>query len=400
MYGATLLLALREMRRHLMRSFLTTLGIIIGIAGVVTMVTLGKGVTASVAEQINSFGSNSFFIIPVPAQEGSAPKPLKQADVEAIQEQIAGVRAAAGQVQRNATAFHNGQNWAITIEGVTAQYMDARSIKIDEGRRFTPAEEASGANDCIIGPTVRDKIFVAGQSPVGEQMRLNNVSCTVVGVFKSRSVGGSNQDQDNYVLMPIKNVQRRFLGNEDLGFIIVSYDAGYDSKVMQSSLVELMRERRLVPPGEDPDFELVDTAQANEAIGTTLALMTAMVAAIAGIALIVSGIGIMNIMLVSVTERTREIGIRLAIGARAREVRLQFLAEAVVLCCFGGVLGLLLALGISWLLATKAMNVPFIFDPVSNVVAFVFCALFGIVFGYYPARRASKLDPIDALRHE
>jgi putative ABC transport system permease protein len=399
MYGATLLLALREMRRHVLRSILTTLGIIIGIAGVVTMVTLGKGVTASVEAQINAFGTNAFFILPV-NEDGKPPKPLKQADVEAVKEQIAGVRAAAGQVQRSATAFHNGQNWAVTVEGVSADYMDARSVKLDEGRRFTPAEEAAGANVCIIGPTTREKIFVAGISPVGEQMRVDKVSCTVVGLFKSRAVGGSNQDLDNYILMPIKNVQRRFVGNDDLGYMIVTYDAGYDSRVMQTSLVELMRERRLIPEGEDPDFELVDTAQANEAVATTVGLMTAMVAAIAGIALIVSGIGIMNIMLVSVTERTREIGIRLAIGARAREVRLQFLAEAVVLCCFGGVLGLLLALGLSYLLATKAMEVPFVFDPLANVVAFLFCVLFGIGFGYYPARRASRLDPIDALRHE
>jgi putative ABC transport system permease protein len=399
MFGATLLLAMREIRRHLLRSFLTTLGIIIGIAGVVTMVTLGKGVTASVEAQINSFGTNAFFIIPVSEQEGVPPKPLEQDDVVAIREQIAGVRAAAGQVQRSATAFHNGQDWDVTVEGVGADYMNARSITVEDGRAFTPAEELSGANVCIVGPTVRDEIFVSGVSPVGEEMRINSVSCRVVGVFKSRSVGGSNQDQDNYVLMPLKNVQRRFMGNDDLGFVIVSYDSGYDSKVMQNALVALMRERRLVPEGQDPNFDLVDTAQANEAVATTVGLMTAMVAMIAGIALVVGGIGIMNIMLVSVTERTREIGIRLAIGALAKEVRLQFLTEAVVLCCFGGVIGLLLALALSYGLA-GVVNVPFVFDPTVNIVAFAFCALLGIAFGYYPARRASKLDPIDALRHE
>jgi putative ABC transport system permease protein len=398
-FGATLLLALREIRRHLLRSFLTTLGIIIGIAGVVTMVTLGKGVTASVEEQINSFGTNAFFIVPVSERQGTPPKPLKADDVLAVKEQIAGVRAAAGQVQRNATAFHNGQDWAVTIEGVSNDYMDARSVSIDEGRRFTGAEEQSGANVCIIGPTVRDEIFVTGVSPVGEQMRLDNISCQVIGLFKSRSVGGSNQDLDNYVLMPIKNVQRRFVGNDDVGFIMVSYDAGYDSKVMQNSLEKLMRERRLVPEGQDPDFELVDTAQANEAVGTAVGLLTALVSMIAGIALIVGGIGIMNIMLVSVTERTREIGIRLAIGALAKEVRLQFLTEAVVLCCFGGFIGLALAFALAFGLA-KLIEVPFVFDPVSNAVAFLFCAFLGIAFGYYPARRASKLDPIDALRHE
>ena len=398
MFGATLLLALREIRRHLLRSFLTTLGIIIGIAGVVTMVTLGKGVTASVEEQINSLGTNAFFIFPVQV-DNQQPRSMEMDDVRAIQEQIAGVKAAAGQVERPVTAFHNGQNWNATVEGVGADYMRARGVEIEDGRQFTPAEEQSGANVCIIGPTIRDEIFVPGVSPVGEEMRVNDVSCRVIGLFKSRSVGGSNQDLDNNILMPIKNVQRRFTGSDDIGYIVVSYDAAYDSVAMQDAIVDLMRERRMVQEGQDPDFDIVDTAQANEALATTIGLMTAMVAAIAGIALVVGGIGIMNIMLVSVTERTREIGIRLAIGALAREVQLQFLTEAVVLCCFGGVIGIVLALGLSYSLA-GLMEVPWVFDPVSNIVAFLFCALLGITFGYYPARRASKLDPIEALRHE
>ena len=398
MFGATLLLALREIRRHLLRSFLTTVGIIIGIAGVVTMVTLGKGVTASVEDQINSLGTNAFFIFPAQV-DNRPPQPMKMDDVRAVREQIAGVTAVAAQVERPVTAFHNGQNWNATVEGVGNDYLDARSVEIDQGRRFTEAEEQAGANVCIIGPTIFDEIFVAGSNPIGEEMRVNNVSCRVIGLFKSRSVGGSNQDLDNNILMPMKNVQRRFIGNDDIGYITISYDPAYDSAAMQTALVDLMRERRLVPEGEDPDFELVDTAQANEAVATTIGLMTAMVAAIAGIALVVGGIGIMNIMLVSVTERTREIGIRLAIGALAREVRLQFLTEAVVLCCFGGLLGVLLALGLSFVLA-GAMEIPWVFSPTTAIIAFVFCALLGIAFGYYPARRASKLDPIEALRHE
>jgi len=398
MFGATLLLAMREIRRHLLRSFLTTLGIIIGIAGVVTMVTLGKGVTASVEDQINSLGTNAFFIFPAQI-DNRQPPPMKEDDVLAIMEQVAGVKMAAGQVERPVTAFHNGQNWNATVEGVGNDYLLARNIEIEEGRQFTAAEEQSGANVCIIGPTVLEEIFVPGVSPVGEEMRVNNVACRVIGLFKTRAAGGSNQDLDNNILMPLKNIQRRFIGNDDIGYIIVSYDPAYDSAAMQDALVALMRERRHVPEGEDPDFDMVDTAQVNETVATTIGLMTAMVAAIAGIALVVGGIGIMNIMLVSVTERTREIGIRLAIGAMAREVQLQFLTEAVVLCCFGGLLGILLALGLSYSLA-GLMEVPWVFDPVSNVVAFLFCALLGIAFGYYPARRASKLDPIDALRHE
>jgi len=397
MFGATLLLALREIRRHIMRSVLTTLGIIIGIAGVVTMVTLGNGVSQSIEDQINSFGANAFFIFPAQIN-GQQPKPMDDGDVVAIREQIAGVKSVAGEVQRPVTAFHNGQNWASNVEGGSNDYIAARSIEIEEGRQFTAAEEQSGANVCIIGPTVHDEIFVSGVSPVGEEMRINNVSCRVIGLYKTRSAGG-DQDADNMILMPIKNTQRRFAGNDDVGFIIVTYDSAYDSGAMQNALVDLMRERRLVPEGEDPDFELVNTAQANEAIATVIGLMTAMVAAIAGIALVVGGIGIMNIMLVSVTERTREIGIRLAIGALAKEVRLQFLTEAVVLCLFGGVLGVALALVLSYLLS-GVMEIPWVFSPMTALIAFAFCALLGVTFGYYPARRASNLDPIEALRHE
>jgi putative ABC transport system permease protein len=398
MFGATLLLALREIRRHLLRSFLTTLGIIIGIAGVVTMVTLGNGVTASVEEEINSFGTNAFFIFPAQV-DNRQPQAMKQDDVRAIKEQIAGVKMAAAQVERPVTVFHNGQNWNAKVEGVGNDYLLARNIKIAEGRQFTEAEEKSGANVCIVGPTILEEIFVPGASPLGEEMRVNNVACRVIGAFESRSAGGSNQDFDNNILMPLENIQRRFIGNDDIGYITVSYDPAYDSGAMQDALVALMRERRNVPEGEDPDFDMVDTAEVNETVATTIGLMTAMVAAIAGIALVVGGIGIMNIMLVSVTERTREIGIRLAIGALASEVRLQFLTEAVVLCCFGGLLGVMLALGLSYFLS-GAMEVPWVFSPVTALIAFVFCALLGIAFGYYPARRASKLDPIDALRHE
>jgi len=398
MFGATLLLALREIRRHIMRSVLTTLGIIIGIAGVVTMVTLGNGVSQSVEDQINSLGTNAFFVFPV-SVNNQQPKPLDMSDVAAIQEQIAGVKRAAGQVETPVKAFHNGQAWSATVEGVGNDYLAARGVEIDQGRQFTAAEEQSGANVCIIGPTIIEEIFAADSNPLGEEMRVNNVACRVIGVFKSRAVGGSNQDLDNNILMPMKNIQRRFIGNDNINYITLSYDSAYDSVVMQDAIVSLMRERRNLAPGEDPDFDIIDTKQANEAVATTIALMTAMVAAIAGIALVVGGIGIMNIMLVSVTERTREIGIRLAIGALAKEVRLQFLTEAVVLCLFGGLLGVLLALALSYLLS-GLMEVPWVFSPATAVIAFAFCALLGVTFGYYPARRASKLDPIDALRHE
>ncbi len=398
MLGTTFLLALNEIRRHLLRSFLTTLGIIIGVSAVITMVTLGKGVTADIERQISSLGSNVFFVIPV-SVDRTTPKPFDERDVDAIREQIAGIKSVSGQVQKNVTAVHNGQDWDSRVEGVTNAFFDARGIDIDQGRRFTAAEEQSGANVCIIGPTVRDEIFLENRTPIGERMRLDDVPCQVIGVFASRGSVGGGGDDDNAVFMPLTNVQRRFMGSDDIQYMAVSYDSSYDSQTMLDSLVGLLRERRVLLDGEANDFDIIDTAKINETVSSTVGTLTVMVAAIAAISLIVGGVGIMNIMLVSVTERTREIGIRLAIGALAREVQLQFLTEAVVLCCFGGVVGILLGFGLSIGLS-GAFGLPFVFDPFINVLSFVISALIGIVFGYFPARRASQLDPIEALRHE
>ncbi len=399
MMGATLLLALREIQRHLLRSFLTTLGIIIGVAAVVTMVTLGNGVTASVKNQISSLGSNVLIVFPVQGDRGM-PRAFRQDDIDAVRKQIAGVEEVSGSVSSSATAFHNGQSWRTSVQGVENDFLRARSIEIDTGRAFTSEEMTAGKNVCLIGVKVRQAIFVVGASPLGENIRLNNVSCTVVGVLKERGEGGGpDQDSDNIVMMPLKTVQRRFTGSNDLNYFVIKYDSAYSSATIQDSVVRLLRERRLLQEGSDNDFNIVDTAQVNQALGAATGALTAMVAVIAGISLLVGGIGIMNIMLVSVTERTREIGIRLAIGALAREVQLQFLTEAVVLCCLGGLVGLALAFLLSWGLSS-VISVPFIFNPVVNVASFLFSALMGITFGYYPARRASKLDPIDALRHE
>lgn len=397
-FGATLLLSLREIRRHLLRSFLTTLGIIIGVAAVITMVTLGNGVTASIRDEISSLGSNVFIIFPVNSDRGVR-RSFDADDVEAVSRQIAGVEVAAGSVSSSSTAFHNGQDWSTSVNGVNNDFLIAQSIDITEGRSFTPAEESAGQNVCLLGPKVREAIFVPDVSPVGETMRLDDVSCTVIGVLEERGQGGGGQDQDNVVMMPLKTVQRRFVGNDDIQYFVVKYDGAYASSNIQTSLIDLLRERRLLQSGQDNDFNIIDTAQVNQALGAATGALTAMVAAIAAISLLVGGIGIMNIMLVSVTERTREIGIRLAIGALAKEVQLQFLTEAVVLCCLGGLIGIALAFGLSLGLATL-VDVPFMFDPTINILSFVFSAVMGIVFGYYPARRASRLDPIDALRHE
>jgi putative ABC transport system permease protein len=398
MLGSTLLLALREIRRHILRSILTTLGIIIGVAAVVTMVTLGNGVTASVQNQISSLGASNFIVFPVRTDRGTV-RPFDQADVRMVGQQIAGVEIAAGSVSANTTAFYNGQDWDTRVQGVENAFFRAQGLKIEKGRGFTNDEEAAGNNVCLLGVKVRTAIFPKDASTLGARMRLGDVSCTVIGEVQERGRGGGGVDDDNAVYMPLKTVQRRFKGNDNLEYFVVKYDPGYAPEVIQASLVDLLRERRLLQAGTPNDFNVIDTAQVNQALSSATGALTAMVAVIASISLLVGGIGIMNIMLVSVTERTREIGIRLAIGALAREVRLQFLTEAVVLCALGGLVGI--ALGFVASISIAALiPVPFIFNPMINIVSFVFAAGMGIVFGYYPASRASRLDPIEALRHE
>jgi putative ABC transport system permease protein len=400
----TLVLALREIRRHLMRSFLTTLGIVIGVASVITMVTLGNGATASITEQISSLGSNLLQIQPGQGARpgssgtGGAAPLFKSADVEAIREQVAGVVAVTGQAQSTGTAIRNAQNWTTTINGTTNDYFVAQKWDVSSGRLFSTAEEVGGKSVCVIGATIVKNLF-QNVDPIGQSFRIKGISCVVIGVLVGRGQGGFGNDQDDVVLMPIKAVQRRISGNQDIRAIMVSVDPGYDGASVAASLKSLLRERRGLMPAADDNFNILDTKQITDTISGTTRILTALLGAVAAVSLVVGGIGIMNIMLVSVTERTREIGIRLAIGALGHEVLLQFLVEAVVLAALGGVIGIVLALVVSITVASAA-NIPFAFEVQVNVLSFLFSALIGVVFGYFPARRAAALNPIDALRHE
>ncbi len=400
--GTTVTLAFRAILRHKLRSFLTTLGIIIGVSAVVTMTTLGNGATAAVREQIASLGANILQLRPGQGfgRGGGGPRPpdFKPEDVTAIANQITGVRAVAPQAQSSGTAIYEGNNWSTTVNGTTASYFEAQQWPLESGRLFMPEEEEAGKPVCIIGSTLRKNLFKQAD-PVGQRFRIKGVSCQVIGVLATRGQGGFGQDQDDVAVMPIKFVQRRFTGNRDLGLIMVAVDDAYDSAAVQASLEGLMRERRRIKPGDQDNFNVFDTKQISDTLTGTTTILTQIVAAVAAISLLVGGIGIMNIMLVSVTERTREIGIRLAIGAVAREVLLQFLVEAIVLSCLGGLIGIFLAL-IASITIAPLMQVPFIFDVKINLLAFLFSAAIGVVFGYFPARRAAQLNPIDALRHE
>ncbi|HEY5710894.1 MAG TPA: ABC transporter permease [Allosphingosinicella sp.] len=401
MFFTTVILAVREIRRHLLRSFLTVLGIVIGVAAVVTMVTLGKGATAAVAEQISSLGANILQIRPGQGfgRGGGGPQApdFEMSDVTAIQDQVAGVRAVAPQAQASALAVRNAANWQTTVNGTTSQFFTAQQWALTGGRIWTDAEEQSGKAVCIIGSTVQQNLFPR-ENPIGEHFRLRDISCEVIGTLASRGQGGF-ADQDDVVLMPIKAVQRRFTGNRNIRFIMVAVDDSFESASVQSSIQDLLRERRHIQRSAEDNFNIFDTKQISETLQGTTQILTAVMGAVAAVSLIVGGIGIMNIMLVSVTERTREIGIRLAIGAVGSEVLMQFLVEAVVLACLGGLIGLVLALAATFLIA-PLIQVPFLFDLRINLISFSVSALIGVVFGYFPARRAAALNPIDALRHE
>jgi putative ABC transport system permease protein len=398
----TFLLALRSIMRHKLRSFLTTLGIIIGVAAVVTMVTLGKATTSQVQSNIASLGTNILQIRPGQGfgRGGGGPRPpdFDPEDVTAIARQIAGVTAVAPQAQSTATAIYEGANWSTTINGTTAAYFQVQPWPLASGRLWTRAEEQSGKAVCVIGNTIRQNLFRGGDA-IGARFRLGNVSCDVIGVLSTRGQAGFGGDQDDVVIMPIKAVQRRFTGTRDVRLMLVGVDQAYATATVQSSITDLLRQRRNITDGKDDDFNIFDTAQISATLTSTTTLLTRIVTAVAAISLVVGGIGIMNIMLVSVTERTREIGIRLAIGAIASEVLLQFLVEAVALSCLGGVVGLLLAQVVVAALS-YAGGLPFLFDPRINIIAFATSAVIGVVFGYFPARRAAALNPIDALRHE
>ena len=397
-----LLLALREIRRNLLRSFLTVLGIVIGVAAVITMVTLGNGATRMVAEQISSLGSNLLMVMPGqrlgPGRDSAGAPKFRTGDVEAIRQQVGGLQAVAPQVGSAVTLVAGTQNWSSTVNGTSNEYFTAGNWTLAAGRRFSDDEEQAGKAVCIIGQTVRKELF-GSASPLGNSIRVKSFSCEVIGLLAGKGQGGMGQDQDDTVLMPLNTVQRRLTGSLDIGGILVSMRDDADTATVVGQLRGLLRERRKLAANADDNFNVMDTKQIAETLSGTIGTMTALLGAVAAVSLLVGGIGIMNIMLVSVTERTREIGIRLAIGALEQEVLLQFLIEAVVLSAFGGLVGIALALLACLGLATL-MGMPFLFNPGINLTAFAFSAAIGVVFGYFPARRAARLDPIEALRHE
>jgi putative ABC transport system permease protein len=397
----TFLLSLREIKRNVMRSFLTILGIVIGVGAVITMVTIGGGATLQVKEQIASMGSNLLMIAPgkrMGPGQTSGSVPFKLSDVEAVAREIPSAAAVAPVSSQSVKAVFGNQNWSTQVTGSDNQYFKVTNRSIGTGRSFTESELRAGAAVCVIGETVRKKLF-GGQDPLGARIRLEKVSCEVVGLLEGKGQNTMGMDQDDIVVIPLSAFQRRIAGNQDVGMIQVSVRERVSTDKAQREIERLMRERRHLGPSDDDNFMVMDMKEIAKMLTGTTKLLTALLSAVAAVSLLVGGIGIMNIMLVSVTERTREIGVRLAIGALESEVLMQFLVEAVVLSSFGGLIGIVSALaGSLWL--SGILRVPFVFNAPIVVVAFFFSAAVGVVFGYFPALKAARLDPIEALRYE
>ena len=395
----SLILALRAIRRNLLRSFLTILGIIIGVAAVITMVTIGRGATKSVTDQISAMGTNMLIVRPGQSGSGSAnATKFKYRDVQSIEKNIKSIDGIAPYSTISTTTIYQSNNYTTVTTGTTNQFFNVRNWQLDYGRKFYDAEIRGGKAVCILGTTVRDELF-GNKNPLGETIRIKQFSCKIIGVLTSKGQSTWGSDQDDTIIMPLKTVQRRLTGTQDIDRIAIQVRSSSDIASTQEEIVEVLRGSRNLGERLENDFRVLDMRQIIQTLTGTTKILTTLLGAVAAISLVVGGIGIMNIMLVSVTERTKEIGIRLAIGALEKHVLMQFLIEAVVLSSIGGILGLFLANVLS-IVGAGMMGVPFIFDFKINIFAFLFSATIGILFGYVPARRAAKMNPIDALRHE
>jgi putative ABC transport system permease protein len=403
MLWETYLLAQREIRRNVLRSSLTALGIIIGVAAVIIMVTLGSGATAKITGDISKLGSNMLQVWVGQAfrrtggVRSDAPA-FQMADVAAIEKQIPGIEAAAPVSIKPLQVIFSNTNRSTNVTGSTADYLKVRDWKIAHGQMFTEREERTGRAVCVLGETIK-RHLMGNRDPVGQNIRLGKITFRVVGVLEAKGQSSFGSNQDDFILIPIKTFHRRIAGNTNVGSIIVSARNGVSTERVKADMEKLLRQLRGLTGNREDDFNVYNMQEIIDTLTRTTKVLTALLGAVAAVSLLVGGIGIMNIMMVSVTERTREIGTRLAIGALEQQVLMQFLVEAVVLTSFGGVIGIITGLCIS-LLGAHLLEMPFILRPGMVLMAFLFSGAVGIIFGYYPARKAARLDPIEALRYE
>ena len=404
----TLRAALRALRRNKMRSALTTLGIVIGVAAVIAMVSIGRGANYAVQQQIASLGTNMLMVIPGATTSGGArsgwggQSTLTVNDAQAIRANAVAVAEVTWFKRSIAQVVYGDQNWSTSVQGATPTYLSVRQWNVSEGAFFTQRDEDTANRVVVLGQTVVDNLFGVGEDPIDATIRLKDVPFRVIGVLERKGQTTWGQDQDDVAIIPFSTAERRVLGSEILGsvdMIFASAASASDLQPAKDEVTQLLRERHRIQPGQDDDFTVRDLNEMAQASASATQVMTRLLLAVASISLLVGGIGIMNILLVSVTERTREIGIRMAVGARPRDVLAQFLVEALTLSFFGGVIGVLLGLfGADRLAGHFGWPVMVRVDII--VIAVSFSGLVGVVFGLYPAMKAARLDPIDALRFE
>jgi putative ABC transport system permease protein len=402
MIWETVRLALLSVRRNALRSFLTLLGIVIGVAAVIAMLTIGNGTTQKVKADIAKLGSNLLVVrsgrAAGPSATDTVVRQLNDKDVAALVTHLVGARAISPASQKQVRVIFGTENLTSGVTGTDSAYLVARDWKLASGRAFSDSETRSGTGVCLIGETVRQQFFGAGD-PEGQIIRVNRTSCKVIGLLESKGFTGFGQDQDNVVLMPLAAYQRRIAGNRDIDSIYVAADDTTPTSVLLPRVEDILRDTRRIAPDQEDNFSIRDMTQIADTMAAATTTMTGMLGAVAGVSLLVGGIGIMNIMLVSVTERTREIGIRLAIGAHEKHILIQFLVEATVLSLMGGIIGVALGLSLAGI-ASLTLSIPFSPSLATVLLAVGFSALIGMVFGFFPALRGARLDPIDALRHE
>jgi len=394
----------RALARNTMRSALTMLGIIIGVGAVIAMVAVGQGAKAQVEAQIASIGSNLLMVFPgsttqggVHAGSGSVTT-LTDEDANAIQKELSSVRFAAPSLRTVAQIVSTNQNWSTAVTGSNPEYFAVRDWSFESGGPFTTSDLDGAAKVAVLGKTVAKNLF-GSQDPIGQIIRIKNVPFKVVGLLAPKGQSAMGQDQDDTVVIPLSTQQKRIMGVTNIHIIMVSANSPQETVPAEEEIRALLHQRHHIPPGQDDDFSVRNMTDIAAAAEASSKIMTLLLGSIASVSLIVGGIGIMNIMLVSVTERTREIGIRMAVGARARDILLQFLVEAVVLSLAGGLLGVILGVGSSEIISTF-VHWPTIISPGSILLAMVFSIAIGVFFGLYPARRAAALNPIEALRYE
>lgn len=403
MLSNAFLIAIKEIKRNLLRSFLTILGIVIGVASVIAMVMIGDGTTANVQQSISKLGTNMLTLRigqerRGPPREDNSAKPFTEGDISAIKNELQNIKAVAAENSSRMNVVYGNKSNTASVIGTSNDYFIIKDWEVTQGRVFDEHEENSGKSSCIIGTTIVKQLF-GDENPIGVNIRLKNISCNVIGVLKSKGAAAFGNDQDEIVIVPLKMFQQKIKGDKDISSILISITDGKYIENAKLEITSLMQERRAIKL-EDPDnFHIRDMQDLLSTMTSTTKMLTYLLGSIAGISLLVGGIGIMNIMLVSVTERTREIGTRLAIGAMENEVLLQFLVEAIVLATLGGIIGIFLGLGIGYI-TVNIMDLPFILNSQIILISFVFSTLIGVFFGYFPARKAARLNPIDALRYE